>query len=61
MRGPVWGVGSQFLGGLVFVGVLLVQLVRYPMVSVGVVNGVANVQGAASVRRAWSWCGVVAV
>ena len=31
------------------------------MVSVGVVKGVASVQGAASVRRAWSWCGVVLV
>ena len=31
------------------------------MVSVGVSCGVANVQGAAVVRRAWSWCGVVLV
>lgn len=31
------------------------------MVSVGVVNGVANVQGAAVVRRAWSVVGVVLV
>lgn len=31
------------------------------MVSVGVVNGVVNVQGAASVRRAWSVAGVVLV
>ena len=28
MRGAVWGVGSQVLGGLVCGGVLLVQLVR---------------------------------
>ena len=31
------------------------------MVSVGVSCGVAWVQGAASVRRAWSWCGVALV
>lgn len=31
------------------------------MVSVGVVNGVVCVQGAASVRRAWSVAGVVLV
>lgn len=31
------------------------------MVSVGVVCGVASVQGAAVVRRACSWCGVVLV
>lgn len=31
------------------------------MVSVGVVWGVANVQGAAVVRRAWSVAGVVLV
>lgn len=31
------------------------------MVSVGVVNGVACVQGAASVRRAWSVAGVTLV
>ena len=31
------------------------------MVSVGVVNGVANVQGAASVRRAWSVAGATLV
>jgi len=31
------------------------------MVSVGVVNGVANVQGVAWVRRACSWCGVTLV
>lgn len=61
MSGAVKGVGSQLWGGCVLWGVLLVQLVRYPMVSVGVVNGVANVQGAAWVRRACSWCGVVLV
>lgn len=31
------------------------------MVSVGVVNGVVSVQGAAVVRRACSWCGRVLV
>ena len=31
------------------------------MVSVGVVKGVACVQGAASVRRAWSCVGVASV
>lgn len=31
------------------------------MVSVGVSNGVACVQGATVVRRACSWCGVVLV
>lgn len=31
------------------------------MVSVGVVKGVANVQGAAVVSRACSWCGVTLV
>ena len=31
------------------------------MVSVGVVCGVACVQGAAAASRACSWCGVVAV
>lgn len=31
------------------------------MVSVGVSNGVVSVQGAAVVRRACSWCGVVSV
>lgn len=61
MRGAVKGVGSQFLGGVVSGGVFSVQLVRYPMVSVGVANGVACVQGAASVRRAWSCVGVVLV
>ena len=61
MSGWVWGVGSQVAGGCVPEGVCCCQLVRYPMVSVGVVNGVANVQGAAVVRRACSWCGVTLV
>lgn len=61
MRGAVWGVGSQLWGGCVCGGVLLVQLVRYPMVSVGVVNGVVSVQGVAVVRRACSCVGVVLV
>ena len=61
MSGWVWGVGSQLWGGLVSGGVFCCQLVRYPMVSVGVVNGVVSVQGAAVVRRACSCAGVVLV
>lgn len=61
MSGAARGVGSQLWGGFVCGGVLLVQLVRYPMVSVGVVNGVVCVQGAAVVRRACSCAGVVLV
>lgn len=57
----MWGVGSQFVGGVVPGGVFSVQLVRYPMVSVGVSNGVACVQGAAWASRACSWCGVTLV
>lgn len=61
MSGAVWGVGSQLWGGVVSGGVCCCQLVRYPMVSVGVSNGVVSVQGAAWVSRAWSCAGVTLV